>query len=165
MPPCFRILNYIPFGAYQISVERHVPVSEPVRADVFAAACPLRALLSRIANKWSLLLIDVLGTERIRNGALLRRIEGISQKMLTETLRDLEDIGLVERHSLGTVPPHVEYALTPLGLSLREAVGRLDRWVEAHTDRLGALAEGDARVPRFEPSGSGDAAGRKTRRP
>ena len=120
-------------------------MSEPLRADVFAAACPSRALLSRIANKWSLLLIDVLGTQRIRNGALLRRVEGISQKMLTETLRDLEDLGLVERHSLGTVPPHVEYALTPLGLSLRGAVGALDRWVEAHIDGLGALARQDGR--------------------
>jgi DNA-binding HxlR family transcriptional regulator len=119
-----------------------MPVS--VKPDVFAASCPSRTLLGRIANKWSLLLIDALGTERMRNGALLRRVEGISQKMLTETLRDLEQMGLVERRSFGTVPPHVEYALTPLGLSLRDAVGRLDRWVEEHMDQLGGVAGSSA---------------------
>jgi DNA-binding HxlR family transcriptional regulator len=114
-------------------------MADPIKADVFAAACPSRALLGRIANKWALLLIDILGSGRLRNGALLRRVEGISQKMLTETLRDLEDLGFVERHSFGTVPPHVEYALTPLGLSLREAVGQFDRWVERHIDQGGRV--------------------------
>jgi DNA-binding HxlR family transcriptional regulator len=107
-----------------------------LEADVFAEACPSRALLARIANKWSMLVIDALGEESVRNGALLRRIEGVSQKMLTETLRDLEEMALVERRSMGSVPPHVEYRLTPLGRSLREAVCRLDRWVEENMKRL-----------------------------
>lgn len=107
------------------------------KADVFAEACPSRALLARVANKWSMLVIDALGEESVRNGVLLRRIEGVSQKMLTETLRSLEEMDLVERRSLGSVPPHVEYRLTPLGLSLREAVCRLDRWVEVNMERLG----------------------------
>jgi len=119
--------------------------------DVFAAACPSRALLGRIANKWSMLVIDTLGEGTRRNGELMRRIEGISQKMLTETLRDLEEMGLVARRSHGTVPPRVDYALTPLGLALREAVCRLDRWVEAHMRETlaGGAAAGsrDARDP------------------
>jgi DNA-binding HxlR family transcriptional regulator len=106
------------------------------RADVFAEACPSRALLARIANKWSMLIIDALGEESVRNGALRRRVEGISQKMLTETLRDLEAMNLVERRSMGSVPPHVEYRLTALGLSLRDAVCRFDRWVEEHMATL-----------------------------
>jgi DNA-binding HxlR family transcriptional regulator len=107
-----------------------------LKADIFSAACPSRALLARIANKWSMLVIDALGDESVRNGALLRRIEGVSQKMLTETLRELEEMAIVERRSMGTVPPHVEYRLTPLGLSLRDAVCRLDRWVEENMQRL-----------------------------
>lgn len=108
-----------------------------IKADVFAEACPSRALLARIANKWAMLVIDALGEESVRNGALLRRIEGISQKMLTETLRELEAMNLVERRSMGSVPPHVEYRLTRLGRSLREAVCLLDRWVEDHMERIG----------------------------
>lgn len=72
-----------------------------------------------------------------RNGALKRRIGGISQKMLTQTLRALEANGLVERHDFATVPPHVEYALTPLGLSLQHALGPLFDWVQSH---YGAVA-------------------------
>ena len=109
-----------------------------LQADVFAEACPSRALLARIANKWAMLVIDALGEESVRNGALLRRIEGVSQKMLTETLRELEAMNVVERRSMGTVPPHVEYRLSALGLSLREAVCRLDRWVEDHMEHLAA---------------------------
>ena len=107
-----------------------------IRPDVFAQACPSRLLLARIANKWAMLVIDALGEDSVRNGALLRRVEGVSQKMLTETLRELEALRLVERRSLGSVPPHVEYRLTALGLSLREAVCRLDRWVEEHMEGM-----------------------------
>lgn len=98
--------------------------------DVFAEACPSRAVLAKIANKWSLLIIDALEDGPVRNGALMRRIEGISQKMLTATLRELEGLGLVARRQLESVPPHVEYTLTPLGQSLRGAVCELDRWIE-----------------------------------
>ena len=111
-----------------------------LQPDVFSQECPSRALLARIANKWAMLIIDALGEDTVRNGALLRKVEGVSQKMLTETLRELEVMGVVQRISLGTVPPHVEYSLTPLGLSLRDAVCRLDRWVEEHMQQLKALA-------------------------
>ena len=60
----------------------------------------------------------------------MRLVEGISQKMLTQTLRELEEIKLVKRHDMKTVPPHVEYELTELGKSLREIVCAMDRWIE-----------------------------------
>lgn len=108
-------------------------------ADVFAVACPSRLVLSRIAGKWPLLVIDALGGGAMRNGALLRRISGVSQKMLTETLRELESLDLVDRTVFDTVPPHVEYRLTPLGESLSSVVAELDRWVERHLHQMGAL--------------------------
>ncbi len=105
--------------------QRHEP-------DVFSEACASRAVLAKIANKWSLLVIDALSAGTLRNGALRRRVGGISQKMLTETLRELETLRLVRRSSRDTVPPHVEYDLTPLGHSLRQVVCNLDRWIEQH---------------------------------
>lgn len=126
-----------------------------LRGDVFVKACPSRLVLTRIAGKWSLLVIDALGERATRNGALLRRISGISQKMLTETLRDLEGLNLVERTIYETVPPHVEYRLTPLGQSLRTVVSQVDRWVEGHLEELDAfgLAKSEANKQRTIPSG------------
>jgi len=74
----------------------------------------------------------------MRNGALMRKIGGVSQKMLTQTLRDLECNGLVARRNLQTVPPHVEYRLTTLGRSLSRALHGLDRWAERNFPRLDA---------------------------
>lgn len=107
-----------------------------LRPDMFAQACPSREVLGRLANKWSLLVIDALERGPTRNGALMRRIQGISQKMLTETLRELETLNLVTRHSRASVPPHVDYELTPLGRSLRRAVCKFDRWIEDHLFEL-----------------------------
>lgn len=111
-----------------------------LRADTFSQECPSREVLGRLANKWSLLVIDALESGPTRNGALMRRIQGISQKMLTETLRDLESLNLVTRHSRASVPPHVEYELTPLGRSLRRAVCRFDRWIEDNLHDLMPVA-------------------------
>lgn len=111
--------------------------SVPLRGDVFAEACPARLVLSRVAGKWPLLVVDALGGGAMRNGALLRRISGVSQKMLTETLRELESLNLVQRTVFDTVPPHVEYRLTPLGTSLAGVVSELDRWVEQNLGQMG----------------------------
>ena len=100
--------------------------------NVFRSTCPARYLLDQISGKWGLLIIDALADKSIRNGELLRMVEGISQKMLTQTLRELEDIKLVERHDKQTIPPHVEYRLSAIGLELREKVCALDRWIEEH---------------------------------
>jgi DNA-binding HxlR family transcriptional regulator len=100
--------------------------------DPCEAGCPSRDLLDLIGDRWSLLILLVIGQGVRRNGALKRRIGGISQKMLTQTLRALEANGLVARHDFATVPPHVEYDLTPLGLSLQHALGPLFDWVQGH---------------------------------
>lgn len=103
-----------------------------VRANPWDAGCPSRQILSLIADKWVLLVLPLLTQGPLRNGDLLRRVEGISQKMLTQTLRDLEQHGLVGRVDHGEVPPRVDYHLTALGASLAETLGTLDQWVVEH---------------------------------
>lgn len=110
-----------------------------IQGNVFVEGCPSRMVLGRIAGKWSLLVIDALGKGVMRNGELIRRIEGISQKMLTETLRDLEGMNLVERTAFDTLPPRVEYRLSPLGQSLCGVISQVDRWVESHLVDLGVM--------------------------
>jgi DNA-binding HxlR family transcriptional regulator len=97
----------------------------------------VRELLGRVADKWTLLVIDELheGGE-MRFSRLRERIGGVSQKMLTKTLRQLERDGLVIRRVHAEVPPRVEYALTELGASLGEAVCGIWLWVEAHQDEV-----------------------------
>lgn len=100
--------------------------------NVFNSSCPARCLLEMISGKWNLLIIDALAQKRWRNGELKRKIDGISQKMLTQTLRELENMNLVRRIDMGTIPPHVEYELTPLGHDLKNQICALDRWIEAN---------------------------------
>lgn len=101
-------------------------------ADPWNAACPSREVLAIIGDKWALLLMPVLAEGAKRNGELMRRLGGVSQKMLTQTLRDLERNGVVVRQDFQEVPPRVEYRLTPLGASLGRVVGALDQWVIAN---------------------------------
>jgi DNA-binding HxlR family transcriptional regulator len=108
------------------------PVTDEAPADVWNADCPSRRVLELIANKWALLLIPLLRGTPQRNNELLRKVGGISQKMLTQTLRDLELNGLVLRDDRQTVPPHVEYRLSALGLSLSRALMAVDRWAESN---------------------------------
>ncbi|GFE72436.1 helix-turn-helix domain-containing protein [Novosphingobium sp. TCA1] len=100
--------------------------------DVYAANCPTRQLLDRIADKWSVLILTTLGTSsgEMRFNALKRHIDGISQKMLSQTLRSLERDGLVTRHVVPTVPVTVGYAITPLGRELLDALQAMIDWAE-----------------------------------
>lgn len=94
-------------------------------------------MLARVADKWTLLVIDALDSrQELRFSRLRDRLRGVSQKMLTKTLRQLERDGLVVRRVYAEVPPRVEYRLTPLGVSLGKSVCGLWTWVEAH---LGAV--------------------------
>ena len=104
--------------------------------NVYAEACPSRAILELIADKWTLLILPALKRGPVRNGDLMRLIEGVSQKMLTQTLRELERNGLVSRNDYGEIPPRVEYALTGLGRSLADTVRKLDSWAEAHIPQV-----------------------------
>ena len=88
----------------------------------------VRDLLGRIADKWSLVVIDELGEDTMRFSQLQKKIGGISQKMLTQTLRELEKDGLVDRFVYAEVPPRVEYRLTKMGYSLGETVCGLWEW-------------------------------------
>ncbi|QKH36125.1 helix-turn-helix transcriptional regulator [Achromobacter pestifer] len=108
--------------------------------DVFDASCPSRRALELIAGKWVPLILPALEHGPLRNNELLRRLDGISQKVMTQTLRELERHGLVLREDLGTVPPHVSYRLSELGQSLNVALIALDRWAETHHAALDAAA-------------------------
>lgn len=93
----------------------------------------VREILGRVADKWTLLVIEALESEgEIRFSRLREKIGGVSQKMLTKTLRQLERDGLVTRRVHAVVPPRVDYTLTPLGESLGESVCGIWLWVEAH---------------------------------
>ena len=103
------------------------------------ARCNAREMLIRVADKWSLYAIHVLAAESpLRFNELKRRIAGVSQRMLTVTLRGLERDGLVTRRMYPEVPPRVEYELTELGKTLREIVCQMVTWSEAHLPEVDA---------------------------
>ncbi len=106
------------------------PIPADLAADVFKAACPSRRVLEILAETWALLLIHTLADGPARTAQLRRRVDGISDKMLIQTLRRLQRNGFVARRAFPEVPPRVEYSLTPLGVSLSEPITALDRWVE-----------------------------------
>ncbi len=122
--------------------------------SVMNPACDSRKVLDRIADKWTALIIHVLSSGTKRHNELRREISGISQKMLTQTLRSLENDGIVSRKVYRVVPPMVEYSLTPLGRSLIEPLEAICRWAEKHLPELEAARarsqkakHGRARLP------------------
>lgn len=110
--------------------------------------CPAaREVLSRVGDKWSVLVVALLGEGPKRFSELRRNIEGVSQRMLTLTLRGLERDGLVRRTVFPTVPPRVDYELTRLGRSLRQPIRALAKWAEKHRTAVqDARAKYDTRV-------------------
>ncbi len=107
-------------------------------ADVMCEICPSRRVLALIADKWTMLILPALQDGPRRNSELMRAVGGVSQKMLTQTLRELERNGLIERRDYGEVPPRVDYRLTALGRSLTEPIWALDRWAEQHFGQVEA---------------------------
>lgn len=131
------------------------------RYDAFLAACPSQQLLDRISNKWVTLILAALGNgspqqlgadcagepRAMRYSELARLLAGVSQKMLTQTLRGLERDGLLERRVYAVVPPKVEYTLTDLGRSLAREIAAIRSWAYAHMDEIDAARQAhDARV-------------------
>lgn len=104
--------------------------------NAYQAACPTRLMLNRIADKWTVLVLGLLENEAKRFSTLQREIGGISQKMLTQTLRGLERDGLVARTVYPEVPPRVEYTMTPLGSTLVGLLAALRVWSETHMDEV-----------------------------
>ncbi|WP_182377497.1 helix-turn-helix domain-containing protein [Nocardioides sp. WS12] len=114
--------------------------------DVMISTCPSRTSLARIANKWTAMIVIALDGDPLRFGALREAVDGISGKVLTETLRDLERDGIVSRTMYNEMPPRVEYQLTGLGQTLRGPLSALGQWAEEHIeDVLRARGEYDER--------------------
>ncbi|PZS32372.1 MAG: transcriptional regulator [Pseudonocardiales bacterium] len=118
-------------------------------ADAYLRDCASRAVLGVIANKWVCLVTGALRPGTLRFAELRRRLDGITQKMLTQTLRDLERNGLVDRAVYPSVPPRVEYSLTELGQSIAGLMDAIRIWSEEHIDDIqtaqGRYAERAAR--------------------
>ena len=106
--------------------------TKPKEADLFDPNCSSRDVLELIGSKWSMLLLCALYDSKTRTGQLKRRVQGISQKMLTQTLREMQQNGIVKRISYPEVPPRVEYELTELGYSLAGLVVRMEQWIVKH---------------------------------
>jgi len=106
--------------------------SKKKKANLFDPNCTSRDVLELIGSKWSMLLLCALYDSKSRTGQLKRIVGGISQKMLTQTLREMQRNGIVKRISYPEVPPRVEYELTELGYSLAELVVKMERWIVAH---------------------------------
>jgi DNA-binding HxlR family transcriptional regulator len=121
------------------------PVSVPVpsvsttllgRGDLMAAACPSREVLKHLTSRWGVLVLIALEGGTHRFGELRRRIGGISERMLAQTLHWLAQDGMVDRVVYDVVPPHVEYSLTPLGQEAAAKVRDLADWIEANLPRI-----------------------------
>ncbi|MEY4519376.1 MAG: hypothetical protein RLZZ499_1975 [Cyanobacteriota bacterium] len=104
--------------------------------EIFTLDCPTQQVLDIIGNKWSVIIIYCLAYQTRRYKQLERKIEGISQKVLTQTLRKLEQNGLVKRKVYPAVPAQVEYSLTPLGETLVEPLSLLAEWSEQNRSKI-----------------------------
>ncbi|MCE0463734.1 winged helix-turn-helix transcriptional regulator [Pseudomonas uvaldensis] len=120
------------------------------RGDVLSADCPSREVLKHMTSRWGVLVLVMLLDGMHRFSELRRKIGGVSEKMLSQTLQELEADGLINRKSLPVVPPHVEYRLTPLGLEAAEHLEVMVNWIEeklpqimaVRRSRLGGEVEG-----------------------
>lgn len=118
-------------------------VGEPLsaqlaRGDLLASDCPSREVLKHLTSRWGVLALIVLERRMHRFSELRRAIGGVSERMLAQTLQQLENDGMVARVAYQVVPPHVEYSLTPLGREAAEKVRGLADWIEMNMPRIGA---------------------------
>ena len=112
-------------------------LSERMRdGNLFAEECPSREVLKHVTSRWGVLVLIVLGDGMHRFSELRRKIGGVSEKMLAQTLQALESDGFVSRRALPVVPPHVEYSLTPLGREVAQQVSRLGEWIELNISHV-----------------------------
>ncbi|NQE64297.1 helix-turn-helix domain-containing protein [Caulobacter sp. RHG1] len=119
--------------------DRHT-LTEKVRlGELFSVDCPSREVLKSVSSLWGVLCLISLRERTLRFSELRRSATGVSEKMLAQTLKRLEEDGFVLRHALETVPPHVEYSLTDLGLQVSERVVALVDWIELNTPHVMAF--------------------------
>jgi DNA-binding HxlR family transcriptional regulator len=137
----------------EASGQSPVTACDPAAASELTAvgqptSCRAREVLQRVGDKWSMLVIDLLGQGTMRFTELHRSIDGITARMLTVTLRGLERDGIVTRTIHPVIPPRVEYALTPMGRTLLDTIGQLVSWADGHLHEIeAARAAYDARHP------------------
>lgn len=118
---------------------------EPTSPSVFCEHCPTRLVLDRLSDKWVVLVLGRLSEGPKRFNQLRREIEGVAQKMLSQTLKKMERDGLIDRRAFATVPVTVEYSITPLGLTLAKKILEIARWAEDNIEQvLAAQAHFDA---------------------
>lgn len=104
--------------------------------NVMLATCPSRTSLARIANKWTAMIVISLSDGPLRFGEIREAVGGINGKVLADTLRELQRDGIVSRTAFDQMPPRVDYALTPLGLTLREPLAALGQWAQSHIEEV-----------------------------
>ncbi|WP_417585266.1 winged helix-turn-helix transcriptional regulator [Pelagibacterium sp.] len=109
------------------------------RGQLFSHACPSREVLKHLTSRWGVLVLIALLDGTHRFSELRRKVGGVSERMLAQTLQWLEDDGMVDRRAYPVVPPHVEYTLTPLGREAAEKVRVLADWIETNMPRIGAV--------------------------
>ncbi|CAI2535614.1 winged helix-turn-helix transcriptional regulator [Serratia liquefaciens] len=111
-------------------------LSKEIRCNVMAVGCPSRQILQHLTSRWGVLIIVSLREKTHRFSSLRRHIEGVSERMLAQTLQSLENDGMVNRHSFETIPPHVEYSLTPIGRTIAEKLQDLVLIIEDHQSEI-----------------------------
>ena len=111
-------------------------IAQSWSANVLAADCPSRQILQHVTSRWGTLILIALSEDTLRFAEVRRKVEGISERMLAQTLQVLESDGLVKRTAHDVVPPHVDYCLTTLGLEIAARVIELARWIENNLGRL-----------------------------
>lgn len=117
------------------------PRTPRAQGDVYAPNCPSRAILEHVTSRWGVLILLALLENTHRFSELRRKVAGVSEKMLTQTLRTLESDGFVHREVFAEIPPRVEYALTPLGREVAAHVRTLGSWIESNLNRILAARE------------------------
>jgi DNA-binding HxlR family transcriptional regulator len=124
--------KYIPFGKYGSEA-----METTKKFDVLSARCPSRKVLNHVTSTWGSLILIVLLEKKYRFSELRKRIDGVSEKMLSQTLRILESDGFVLKKDYQEIPPKVEYSLTTLGKGVAEHVRTLGNWVEKNLSKVG----------------------------
>jgi DNA-binding HxlR family transcriptional regulator len=115
----------------------NVSLLERIRmGEILARDCPSREILNHVCSRWGVLVLVVLLDGMHRFSELRRKIGGVSEKMLSQTLQSLEQDGFIDRKALPVVPPHVEYSLTPLGVEVGKQVDGLTTWIEQNLPRI-----------------------------
>ena len=129
-------LTSLPIETGEEQVTENILGERLRRGEVMSADCPSREILSHVTSRWGVLVLIALSNGTQRFSELRRKINGVSEKMLAQTLQTLETDGFVDRISYPVVPPHVEYSLTPLGVEVQMQLTGLTDWVETNLHRI-----------------------------